>query len=135
MIAKSPPIDLRCDEPREIRDRIVGRADYLAPTDAELVRAVFERQLQVREVARLMGWREQTVRKRLRRLLSRITSPRFAFVAGSLDAWPPTRRRVAVACILHGRPIRPVAHELGLTLHTVRRHVNDVIALCAERAP
>lgn len=76
----------------------------------------------------LDAW-SRIARRRLRRLNSRLASDRFAFVIARRNTWPTTRRRVAVACVLHGDSLRQASRGLGLSLHTVRRHVEAIDAM------
>ncbi|USN99697.1 MAG: hypothetical protein H6810_03290 [Phycisphaeraceae bacterium] len=71
----------------------------------------------------------RTERRRLRRLVTRVLSPRFAFVIASRRAWAPTRRRVAMACVVQGLSMREAGAALGLSLHSVRRQMDAVEAL------
>jgi ABC-type lipoprotein export system ATPase subunit len=70
-------------------------------------------------------------RRRLRRLIERALSPRFAFVVAHRASLGATRRRVAMACIVQGRSLREASGMLGLSLHAVRRHIDAVEALFA----
>jgi DNA-directed RNA polymerase specialized sigma24 family protein len=56
-------------------------------------------------------------------------SPQFIYVLRQRDEWTPTRRRVATACLLHGLSLRQAAAALHLSLYTVRRHQDAIIAL------
>ena len=76
----------------------------------------------------LDAW-SRIARRRLRRLETRLASDRFAFVIARRNSWATTRRRVAVTCVLHGRSLRQASRELGISLHTVRRHVEAVEAM------
>jgi DNA-directed RNA polymerase specialized sigma24 family protein len=121
--------DLRRKRSRALVDQLVEYAQWLAPPDRVLIEAVYRDGRSVSDVATLMGESVRTLRRRVRMLIERINSPRFMFVVRSLDQWAPTRRRVAICCVLHGRPLRAVAEELGLSLHVVRRHRDAVYAL------
>ncbi|MCL4740804.1 MAG: hypothetical protein KJZ54_01220 [Phycisphaerales bacterium] len=117
----------RCDQAAVALDR----ARHLPPQDRVLVEAVFRDGRPVAELAALIAadagdaaraTSVRGLRRRVRRLTARLLSREYAFVAEQLPDWSPTRRRVATACILHGRSIRDAAAELRLSLHTVRRH-------------
>jgi DNA-directed RNA polymerase specialized sigma24 family protein len=71
----------------------------------------------------------RAIRRRLRRLSRRVMSPQFIFVLRHRDTWPPSRRRVATACVLHGLSLRQAAASLRLSLYTVRRHHDAIGAL------
>lgn len=124
-------LDLRRKRPREQAEIALDRARHLPPEDRVLVEAVFRDGRPVTELASLIAGTTgdaaratcaRGLRRRIRRLTARLFSREYAFVAEQLSDWSPTRRRVATACILHGRSIREAAAELRLSLHTVRRH-------------
>ena len=124
-------LDLRRKRRRDQAEITLDRARHLPPEDRVLIEAVFRDGRPVAELAALIsgdaGESDRTahargLRRRIRRLTARLLSREFAFVAEQLSDWSPTRRRVATACILHGRSIRDAAAELRVSLHTVRRH-------------
>lgn len=71
----------------------------------------------------------RAVRRRLRTIARRVTSPLFLFVLRHRDTWPPARRKVANACVLQGLSLRETARMLGLSLYNVRRHHGAILAL------
>lgn len=75
----------------------------------------------------------RSVRRRIRRLVERVMSPRFLYVVRHQGAWPQNRRRVAEACVLRGLSLRDAAAELGLSLHVVRRQ-HEVIETLFDAA-
>lgn len=107
---------------RESTERLVERAAHLPPPDRLLMEAVYRDGRSAREIAALLGARARSVSERVRRLAERLHSPEYGFVAARSGAWAPLRRRIAVGLVLHGRSERSVARELGVSLHTVRRH-------------
>ncbi|GIK18576.1 MAG: hypothetical protein DYG93_06245 [Leptolyngbya sp. PLA2] len=124
-------VDLRRRRSREAAETMIDRARLLPPDDRALIEAVFRDGLPVARIAALAtgdsepadhSTRARTLRRRIRRLTTRLLSREYAFVAEQLADWSPTRRRVATACVLHGRSIRNAADELRLSLHTVRCH-------------
>ena len=141
---------------RRLARIFVERAAWLRPADRALVEAchgeglsvaAFVRRCVVRGVDPLPGrtleagtLAETTdtlvrvVRRRLRRVERRLASDRCAFVIARGSSWPSTRRRVAVTCVVQGCSMREAVTELGLSLHTVRRHLHAVEALYAEHA-
>lgn len=88
----------------------------------------------------------RALRARVRRVVRRMLTPEYRAVArwfsieklnlGGADGAPLSalRRKVAASCFLHGLSIREAAQELGLSLHTVRRH-RDAVAALAEVSP
>lgn len=89
----------------------------------------------------------RALRSRVRRVVRRMLTPEYQAVArwfaieklnagracGVSGAIGALRRRVGASCFLQGLSIREAARELGLSLHTVRRH-RDAIAAMAEVA-
>lgn len=130
--------DLRRRTRREHAEMLAERAAFLPAHDRELVEAVYHEGLSVAGYVRrqrdrdIVRWTERAARRRLRRLVERLASPRFVFVLGARSSWPLTRRRVAVAVVIQGRSLRETARSLGLSLHAVRRHIDAVEALYTE---
>ncbi len=130
-------------------DAILRRARWLDPDDAALLRAVYEQARPVAEIARLLDVDPRSVRRRVRILSERVLHPRFLVAARVVRpdadlrrlvpepdpaAWPPNRRRVAEAMVIRGLNMRDASIALGLSLHTVRRHIDAIHAL-ADAAP
>lgn len=120
--------DLRRRRRRELCDQVLARAAWLEPSDRALLEAVYRDGRSAVELAQLTGDNPRTLRRRIRRLVRRVLGPEFAFVAGRRERWTSSRRRVAEACILHGQSMRTAASELGVSLHTVRRHLAAIRA-------
>jgi DNA-directed RNA polymerase specialized sigma24 family protein len=120
--------DLRRRIPRDLADILVLRASHLLPEDRALISAVYQDNLSAIQVAELLNVSPRAIRRRIRVLVQRLLSPRFEFVTRRSRHWGPTRRKVARACVLEGRTLRDAADTLGLTLHTVRRHMDAIAA-------
>ncbi len=131
----SEATDLRRKRRRDLVERIVERADLLAPSDRALVHAHYRDGRSVVEIASLGGGSPRSLRRRLKRLVERELDPLFTFVARSRTSWSHTRRRVATSLMLEGRSMRETGERLGLSLHTVRRHHDAVRALFESEAP
>lgn len=114
--------DLRRRRKREQIEQILARAAWLPDSDRAVLEAVFGEGKTVTEVAVLMGCPPRALRRRVRRLLDRVLAHRFVFVTSRIDGWPPTRRRVATACVIEGCSLRDAAKRLGISLYSVRRH-------------
>lgn len=121
--------DLRRRSMRLDAEAILGRSQWLPPADRALVAAVFDRGQRLRDLSRLTGTPERTLRRRLKALVRRALSVEFAFVASRHAQWSPTLRAVAVAVFLHGRSIRAVASDLGLSTYTVRLKRDTVTSM------
>lgn len=131
--APGGPLDLRRGVRRDLAEVLMSRATLLSELDRYLVQGVFRDGRPLTELAALWegdgpGPRPtpKALRRRLRRLVERVLSPRFEFVAAHRHRWPPTRRRVATACVLHGLSCREAADKLRLSIHLVRRHMDAV---------
>lgn len=108
-------------------------AAFLAPDDAELVRAIYSRGVSPNELARLIGTSPNNVRRRACRLVARMRSPAFGFVIRQRDQWTPLMREVASACILHAMTLQHAAATLRISYHTARRY-RDLVLRMAESA-
>jgi transposase-like protein len=122
-------LDLRRRCEREQAERVLGRASFLPRRDELLLRAVLEDGIAVVELARLAGVCPRAMRGRVKRLLRRMSTPRFVFVAARIGEWTSTRRRVAEAYFLHGLSMREVESRLGLSRHQIRFHRDAVEVL------
>lgn len=95
-------------------------AEHLPGPERELVLSVFRQGRPVNELAELMRVPTESLRRRLRRVINRLTSPEYAFVAARRREWPPSLRAVATAVILEGKSLRAAERELRLSMHVVR---------------
>ncbi len=129
MIDPDAAWDLRRKRRREVVERVVERAELLSPSDRALVLAYYRDGQRASDIARLAGEPVRALRRRLRRVVERVLSPRFEFVASRRLTWTPTRRRVACACVLEGYTLRETSRRLALSLHSVRRHHDAVQAM------
>ncbi len=131
--SSQPATDLRLRRRREAAEIIVQRAELLADEDRGLLEAVYSKGHTVQEVARLLGFSHPSqvrkLRKRVRRLVTRVSEPRFVFVMTSRAHWPRSRRRVGEQCMLRGDSMRGAAEHLGLTLHSVRQQCLRIDAM------
>lgn len=128
--------DLRRRSRREYAAMLVERAAWITPDDRELVEAVFGEGLSVvaytrrrRETDPVSPVSVRSARRRLRKVITRLLSPRFAFVINNRSDWSASRRRVAMACVVRGLSLREAARKMGMSLHAVRRHMDAVEAL------
>lgn len=110
-------------------DRIVELASHLPPGDRALITSVYERGMCPAEVARTAGKPARTIRRKVQRLVKRISSPEFTFVLHSRHRWPHSTRKIAEAIILRGEPQRHAAARLNVTLHRVRRELERIRAV------
>lgn len=133
--APAPDLDLRRGFHRDLAQALVERAAHLPEPDRYLVEGVFRDGRSIAHLSAMWaprpepGRNPQSLRRRLHRLIARLSSHRFLVVAEHSDRWTPTRRRVATACVLHGMSLREASEALGVSLHTVRRHFEAVAAV------
>lgn len=121
--------DLRRRRRREMIDELVERAVWLPPPDRWLIDSVYRDGRRVAEVAAILDQSPRILRRRVRAIIRRVKSGRFAFVAMQSRGWPALKRRVARACFIEGKSQREAAGELRLSLHAVRRQCQAVDAL------
>ncbi|MCE7975327.1 MAG: hypothetical protein DYG92_13550 [Leptolyngbya sp. PLA1] len=119
-----------------LHDLVRNRAGELSAPDRSLVEAVVLSGRRVSELAPLAGCTARVLRRRLKGVLARISSPEFGYVLRHRSEWPLTRRRVAEACVLRGLSQRAAASELRLSLYVVRLHEGAVLAMarCGHNA-
>jgi DNA-directed RNA polymerase specialized sigma24 family protein len=122
-------IDLRRRLRRELADLIVQRSQALPPADSTLLQSIYGDGRSISSLAPMLGCDVRKLRRRVHRLVSRISSPEFIFVMSHRHRWTASRRRVAEACFVRGLSIKQAAAELSLTYHTVRRHFEALRAL------
>jgi len=118
---------------REASERLVQLAAHLKPEERALVEAVYDHGVTLRTAATLQGRLPVLVRRRLARLLARLTSVEFGFVVRHLDRWTEPRRSIARLVFLERRTRSHVAAALGVSPHTVRRET-DAIRVLLEQA-
>lgn len=121
-------LDLRRSIHREHAELLVARASALPPEERGIVETVYDEGLTVARLARLRGECPRALRRRLRRIIARVLSPKFAFVMTQRDSWPAVRRKVATRVVLHGQSRRSCASAMSLSLHTVRNEMQKVDA-------
>jgi len=127
--------DLRRSVTADAASTIADRAEWCLPDERALIDAMYRQGLTASHIAQLRGSPVRVIRRRIRAVIARITSPRFVFVLRNRDHWPPTRRRVATACILQGRSFRDASEQLSVSFHTVRRQMDAINAMFeAEQA-
>ncbi len=115
-------IDLRRTEASYAQDEVSLWADFLADADRAVLQSVFLHNMQIRSIAAAGKTSADTLRKRIRRLLQRITSADFQFIARHLDVLPPPTKAIAKLCILQGFSISQAAEKLRLAPNYVRQH-------------
>ncbi|MFA9479654.1 helix-turn-helix domain-containing protein [Phycisphaerales bacterium AB-hyl4] len=130
-LARSASEDDRANvlDRRDAAERLLQRAQYLAPHDRLLLEQIYRHGLSVADVARLLNDRPRTLQRRVKRLLTRLNDPLFRFVAGRLEMLPRDMQTTARLVVLEGKALRDTARSTGLTLHRVRQHLDAVRTL------
>lgn len=121
---------------REQAERLLERAALLPDPDRVLLELVLREGRTMADVAAVRGVSYHALRRHFGRLLRRLASDEFVFVARQLSPphggacpWGPIRRRVAEACVLRGLSMRQASRVLNLSLHTVRTHRHALSAM------
>ncbi|MBK9188371.1 MAG: sigma-70 family RNA polymerase sigma factor [Phycisphaerales bacterium] len=122
-------VDLRRQRTAAMAEFVADRAAPLSAPDRELLRAIYVMGQDVSDVAALLGVSPRTLRRRVKRLLARISTREYALVQRAGERLPPTRRRVGTAMFIEGKSLRATSIELKLSLHSVRRHADAIRAL------
>ncbi len=119
----------RLDHGRALVDSILHRSEWLGPGDRQLLRSIYADGHPLAQLAPMLRTGERSLRRRVEKLLERLNSRRFAFVAVRHERWPQTRRRVAASMVLQGLSMRETADRMGMSLYGVRRHYEAINAL------
>ncbi|TVQ53441.1 MAG: hypothetical protein EA377_07970 [Phycisphaerales bacterium] len=136
-IAREPTRELQqlLQERRGWAARLVEDARYLDPSDAALLRSVYDHGMSATQLARAVGAKPYALQRRLRRIVQRMTSPEFRYVLRHRRTWPDQRRKIVEAVFLRGEGQRPTAATCGVTVHRVRQEIDRVrLAVEFERA-
>lgn len=130
--------DFRRRIDRDAAELLLARAEWARPEERGLIVAVYRDGVSLRDLGTMSGRSPKTIREVIRRAVARMVTDRFAFVLREHHQWGPLRRRIATECVLHGHSMRHAARTLGVSLHTVRRHMELINAMesaqGAERA-
>jgi DNA-directed RNA polymerase specialized sigma24 family protein len=114
-----------------LSELILSRAECLPRGDRELLRTLFAEGRSATDLAPMLGCPARALRSRGRRLAKRLLSDFFVFVLQQRASWPEPRRKIATAVALHGLSLRDASAELRLSIYTVRRQHDAVLALYA----
>ena len=119
----------RRTEQRIHSDRVLSLAVHLAPNERFLIEQVFQHGLKLSDIARQQGKSRSTTQYHVKQLLKRMGNPLFRFLVVHGDVLSPAVKRTGELVIHQGQSLRRVADELGLTLHTVRQHLDTIKSL------
>jgi len=116
------PLDLRRARDAQPVDRVLARADWLAPAERDLVLAVLADARPIAQIARDTGANPRVLRRSFAGAVARLLDERTVFVASTLPRLRGLRARVARAHYLQGQTLRAIAQADGSSLHAVRAH-------------
>ena len=105
---------------RQRAETVLALAEHLPEDDRVLLRQVFELGLTVPQIARQMDRPRGRVYRRVQRVLRRMATPLFRYVAGHQRILPAELRPVATFCVLAGLSVRHAAGRSRMTLHEIR---------------
>ncbi len=105
---------------RRVCEDLVRLSEHLELDERIVIQSVFETGMPLAMLARLSGRSPRAVQRQVKRIVARMESPMFRFVATGLDLLPRDVQPVARRHYLWGWPLRRVAKELDLKLHEVR---------------
>ncbi len=108
-----------------------GRAEFLTQDERDLVEAVILKGQPVKTVARMVNQPARTVRRRLHKITRRLASTRFL---GALRAMPylePEDAYLATRWYCQDASQARLAQESGLTIHVLRRRLDQIAAQIA----
>lgn len=120
-------------EGRELADLYVERAAALPSRDRQLVLAVYERGMYIKDAGAEQGLSPALAGRRLARLTARMKSPTFAMVLSRRDEWPREVARLATRIFLHGVSARESADLEGVTYFRARKVQLAVLLLLNQR--
>jgi DNA-directed RNA polymerase specialized sigma24 family protein len=114
----------RIDTDRQVRPldcppELRRRAAALPPTQRALLEMFWDGQ-RIRSMARLLNLPAGTVSRRIRALLGRLSDPVVRLLVDRSNELPAQYQQIAVSRWLHGRSVRWLAGEYGLSRHEVQ---------------
>ncbi|MCK4626995.1 MAG: hypothetical protein KAV00_16905, partial [Phycisphaerae bacterium] len=110
---------------------IEARTNLLDPEDRNLLRAVLIYNQPTKVVAQINRTNTSIIRRRIRRLIVRISSPQFVSVARSLHLLNDEQFTVVKYHILQGRSLQATVDATSLRYHTIRRVLAEVDGIVA----
>ncbi len=126
----SEDMDLRKKRSDTLTRHIVKRAHWLEPTDRQLVLAMFRDGQSAQSIANRFGGCPRQIRRRIKKLVHRLSDPRIAYVIAHHEKWSKSRRAIAHSLFVQGRSMRETTNELGMSFYSVRKHREAIEAMC-----
>ncbi len=106
-------------------ERLLELAQPLPDADRLLLEQVYRQGQTFADLARLMGQREWTLRRRVARLVKRMRQPQYRFLLKRRDLLDKPVRRCAELAYFQAYSLRRIAQVTGQSLHQVRRCMHD----------
>lgn len=113
---------------RQHMDELLALAEYLPKTDRVLIEQVLQSGLSISQIAKLSQTPARHLQRRSVSILKRLSNKLFIFVAIRIETLPTETRQTAKLVVIHGLSMRKSSKVSGLSLHTVRQHMNIVHA-------
>ncbi len=111
---------------RETVERMLRLAMHLPKADRALVVGAYERGMTAADLGRVCGATSKVVRGRLQRIVLRMSSAEFRYTVREQYGWAELKRRICQEVFLKGATQRETARGLGISVHRVRREVDEV---------
>ena len=126
-------IDLRRTRSRDFIRSVFERAKHLPDPERALLTEIYLNGKSIAAVAKLRDENVTLLRRQVRRITTRVLTPRYRYVTEHQSAWRPTRRKVAGACVIEGLSIRDASIKLNMSNYLVRKHRDAIEALFESR--
>ena len=107
---------------------LMGRAEFLAPEDRDLIEAVLIRCQRADSLGRMLKVRPRVIRKRVHRLGRRLASQKFLDAVRALPFLSDEDAELAKLYFCRSVPQRQLCADLGLTTHVLRRRLDKLSA-------
>jgi len=109
-----------------------ARLEYLPARDRALLEAVFVHGRRLSEIAALTGEGARRVRRRVVKLVERVSSPAFDAVVWHRSEWPAAMSAVGVAVFLRGQPAWAAGKEAGVCRSRAQEYARAIRAIGVE---
>ncbi len=126
-------IDLRRTRSRDFVRSISERTKHLPDLERALLDEIYVNGKSIADIAKLRGDDVKLLRRQVRRITTRVLTPRYRYVTEHQSAWRPTRRMVAGACVVEGLSIKDASIKLHLSTYLIRKHRDAIEALFESR--
>lgn len=124
--------DLRRTPTRLVAEYVAARRELLPVEERALVEQVFVQGRAMSDLAALTGTTTRGMRRRVKKVVERITARTFDLVAFHSAGWPTVMIAVGTAVYIRGRTIRQAAAELGLPYRAALVHAKAIKAVASS---